>query len=397
MAKTRRARGSGSFDKVGEYFRWRIGIYDPVTKKTKYKSIKAKSRKLLEEKVAAWRRENKDNPAPPVGGKRLTVKDLVENFLTVVSATRQPCTVKNYEMAFTHLISRFGNEWVGKISSLDLQNYFLNMMKTHKISTVKRYKMDFSALFSFGVKHGLIARNPVSAVVLPRFQRHVINIPDEKDISAILSAAKSGEYMQRRKNDKARLYLIRRNYLIVLLGASCGLRLGEILGLTWPCVYEAAAQIDICHSMQDLPGARVLKCTKTGKTRVVALPDVVAVALKDWRDFSAAHAEKYMGFYANPLNLVFTSENGDPVCGANFTYNIFHAITTAAGVDSMHFHSLRHFAISFALSRGVPIPAVAEQAGHANIATTLNIYTHALQKSRDELKNMLDASPLFAS
>ena len=139
MAKTRRARGSGSYDKVGEYFRWRVGVFDPITKNTKYKSIKAKTRKLLDEKVATWRRENKATPAPPVAGKRLLLRDLVENFLEVVAATRQESTVNNYRMAFQNLLPRFGGQWVGKISSLDLQNHFLELTKTLKASTVLRY------------------------------------------------------------------------------------------------------------------------------------------------------------------------------------------------------------------------------------------------------------------
>ncbi len=39
--------------------------------------------------------------------------------------------------------------------------------------------------------------------------------------------------------------------------------------------------------------------------------------------------------------------------------------------------------------------AVSEQLGHSSINFTFERYVHVLQKSRDELKKMLDANPLF--
>lgn len=47
----------------------------------------------------------------------------------------------------------------------------------------------------------------------------------------------------------------------------------------------------------------------------------------------------------------------------------------------MRLHDLRHFAATQLLAAGVPVRTVSGRLGHANPATTLNVYAAWLQKS----------------
>ena len=49
------------------------------------------------------------------------------------------------------------------------------------------------------------------------------------------------------------------------------------------------------------------------------------------------------------------------------------------GLPHMRFHALRHLSATILISKGVPLKNVSSRLGHADIRTTLNIYSEALQ------------------
>ncbi len=394
MARTRRPRGTGSYDKCGDLYRWRIGIYNPVTGKTQYKSIKAKTRAALDVKVMAWKEENGGGDALPPLPQRLIVSRWVDMWLEDIEGKRAATTVTQYKrIAAKYIIPLLGQEWIGKVNPLRLQVFFNDFAKNHTAATVSTVRDCFNSCFQSALKMGVIAKNPVKMVTLPRKNKPELRIIDENEASRLLAVAKSGEYRPAPK-DEADVFLIRRNYMIILLALASGMRQGEILGLTWENVHNAT--IDVKHSLQNLPGARVLKVPKSGNPRTVAIPAAVADELQAWREFQTGYAEKYKGIYNNSQGFVFTNAmNGGVVNGCRFTGYIFQDITAAAGIKGLRFHDLRHFFASSALSRGVPVAAVSEQLGHSSISITYNVYTHVLQRSKDELRVVLDANPLF--
>lgn len=128
----------------------------------------------------------------------------------------------------------------------------------------------------------------------------------------------------------------------------------------------------------------------------MAIPHSVADELRKWKEAQDAFAEKFRGLYVNDMDLVFTNHKGNFVNGGYFSDWIFKEICKAAGVEGARFHDLRHFWASSALSKGVNIVAVSSQLGHSSTEITFQRYTHVLERSRDELREMLDENPLFS-
>ena len=394
MARSRRPRGTGSYDKCGDFFRWRIGIYNPMDGKTHYKSIKAKSRAALDEKVEAWKEENGGGDALPPLPKRMTVKKWVDLWLEDAEGKKAAATMFHYRLtAKNHILPRFGTQQLGKVSPLELQAYFNELAKDCAPATVAAVRDHFSSCFEKAVKLGIISRNPVKMTDSPRKVKPELKILEESDVSRILAVAKDGSYC-RAPRDEADAFSLRVNYLVVLLAVASGMRQGEILGLTWPCVH--GTRLEVKHSLQNLSSARVLKAPKNGKPRVVAIPSAVAAELEAWRFYQAKYAEKYKGFYDNPLSLVFTKADGKVIDGSTFTGYYFRAIARTAKVEGVRFHDLRHFWASSAIAKGVNVAAVSEQLGHSSIQITLERYTHVLERSRDELRVMMEENPLFS-
>lgn len=400
MAKSRRPRGSGCYDKITDengnvqFYRWRIGIYNPLDQKTQYKSIKARTRAALDKKVTAWKEENTaDGTLPPLP-KRLTVQQWAEMWLQTIEGKNAKGTFLQYKLTVTnHIVPNFGKLWIGKVSPLVLQQYFDGLLKNLAPTTVTTIRAHFRACFENAVRLGVIAKNPVKATTAPKARKPELKILEEDEVARILAVAKSGEYLRRPPKDESAIFNLKRNYLIVLLAVASGMRQGEVLGLTWPCI--DGVTIEVKHSLQNIPGNRVLKEPKNGESRVIAIPKNVARELEAWHEFQAEYAEKFKGFYENPLSLVFTKTDGGYVNAWNFRHWDFHAILATAGLSGTRFHDLRHFFASSALAKGVSIMAVSEQLGHSSISITLERYTHVLQKSRDEMRAMLDENPLF--
>lgn len=395
--RTRRPQGTGCYDKTAEgLYRWRIGVYNPIDGKTHYKCIKAKTRAALDEKVKAWLEENGgEGEALPPLPKRMTVSQWVDFWLADVEGKKAPATIERYEMtAERHIKPLIGGDWIGKVSPLKLQAYFNELSKNHASATVTTIRDHFSACFEKAAKLGIIAKNPVKMTDSPRKTKPEPKVLEENEVSRILEIAKNGEY-RRNPIDDAEAFLMYRNYIIILLAVASGMRQGEILGLTWPCVDIDGAQVRVKHSLQNLPGARVLKPPKNGRPRTIEIPASVAADLAQWREFQKSYAEKYKGIYENPLDLVFSNAKGDVVNGHRLSSYIFQSIARTAGIIGSRFHDLRHFWGSFALAHGVSIMIVSEQMGHSSIDVTLRIYTHVLKRSRDELRFMLDNNPLF--
>lgn len=59
-------------------------------------------------------------------------------------------------------------------------------------------------------------------------------------------------------------------------------------------------------------------------------------------------------------------------------------------------HIFRHTHVALLIEAGVPIKVISERLGHANVNTTLSIYTHVTENMKVDLRNKLDnLSPFF--
>ena len=59
----------------------------------------------------------------------------------------------------------------------------------------------------------------------------------------------------------------------------------------------------------------------------------------------------------------------------------FTRVRARAGLDHVRLHDLRHMHATQLLAAGVPVRTVSGRLGHANAATTLNVYGHFLEAS----------------
>ncbi|WP_405956426.1 tyrosine-type recombinase/integrase [Streptomyces phaeochromogenes] len=192
---------------------------------------------------------------------------------------------------------------------------------------------------------------------------------------------------------------------MVDLGAGCGMRQGEILGVAMD-----ALDSDTLHVVQQLKLSRskpVFALPKGGKTRHVPLPGPVADALRahmkqfppveitlPWRTADGPKVTK---------RLIFLAPRGNHVWRTSLNEEAWKPALVAAGVipepeteeegyaaaREHGMHALRHFYASALLDGGENIKAVSEYLGHSNAALTLRIYAHLMPSSQERTRTAI--------
>ena len=75
--------------------------------------------------------------------------------------------------------------------------------------------------------------------------------------------------------------------------------------------------------------------------------------------------------------LLFTWPDGRPIHPERFS-RWFEQHARAAGLPKIRLHDVRHSYATAALAAGIPAKIVSERLGHANIAITMDTYSHVL-------------------
>ena len=133
--------------------------------------------------------------------------------------------------------------------------------------------------------------------------------------------------------------------------------------------------------MASVAGGTVVKETKTHAARRIAVDSETLDAL-DRRRERARQLAVACRLAFKPDGYVFTSDpDGSRPLHPDTITGGFQRLCQRAGLDGIRLHDLRHLHATQLLAAGVPVRTVSGRLGHANAATTLNVYAHFLEAS----------------
>jgi integrase len=166
------------------------------------------------------------------------------------------------------------------------------------------------------------------------------------------------------------------------LGATTGMRRGELLGLTWRNVDLEAARVKVEQQLVPTRGGASFGPPKSKRSRrTVALDEQTVEALRNHR--AAQLVERALaGDAYSDQDLVFCDELGAPIHPQRLT-ETFAAHRKSAGLAVGTPHTLRHTHTTHLLTNKVPIHVVAARIGDRP-ETILRTYAHLLPTSDDE-------------
>ncbi|MFQ5464143.1 MAG: tyrosine-type recombinase/integrase [Phycisphaerae bacterium] len=165
---------------------------------------------------------------------------------------------------------------------------------------------------------------------------------------------------------------------IVALAYCCGLRLGEILNLTWSDVDLATKTVRVVAKRGELAEDWA---PKDKDMRVVPLPTPACVVLtKLWmaRDQDQIYV----------VTMAFGPNAGKPIPRRN-TWRDFDVIRRRASLPPCSLHDLRR-SYCTNLSKSMPMHVVQELAGHSDIRTTRRYYVKVQPELFDEARRVME-------
>jgi integrase len=169
------------------------------------------------------------------------------------------------------------------------------------------------------------------------------------------------------------------NYrLLILVAGLLGLRWAELVALTPEDFDFKKNQISITKSMSEESGRFYLVTPKSGKPRIVPIPEFIS------KDLKALVLSTSKG------SPIFTSPEGGYLRHGNFRKRVFLPAVEKADLKKFTFHELRDTAISQAISTGANILVISAIAGHANTSITLNVYGHQINDTMNHFKHAID-------
>jgi integrase len=161
-----------------------------------------------------------------------------------------------------------------------------------------------------------------------------------------------------------------------------GLRIGEMLGLTWADIDWDRNEIHI-RRVQESDG-KTFEATKTeAGMRTIPMGATLRDILLDWRECCPRlDGELVRVFPTRGKRLPWPKGRegvGAPLLYSNYRAQIWKPFLVRLGIKGITPHSARHSYISTLQAAGIEVATVAKLAGHSNPVTTLSVYSHAVR------------------
>lgn len=283
-------------------------------------------------------------------------------------------TWENYKGRYEYDIKELiGDMIISDVKPFHCQNILNEMFeKGYAKGTINQTKIALHAFFSSAVANEIIPKNPISREIKcpgsKKAERRVLTVDEQK---AFIESCSDSPY--------------REEYCFIL---QTGLRVGELLALTWADVDFQKKVLKISKSLH-YQGKKerqfVLTETKTKKgMREIPLTDEAVEILRRKRNKRKKRKVASIEYADN----IFLNKKGRPEYPVYYNKEI-KRIASEIGIEEFSIHTLRHTFATRCIEAGMRPKTLQEILGHANIAVTMDLYVHVTDDERaSEMKKL---------
>lgn len=304
----------------------------------------------------------------------------------------KPSTLAGYRNLLAHprpgersqrgarIMREFAGRKVRSITTQDIQRFLAGIDREDvSARTVNIHRQLLHSIFEHARRNDVFALrdNPVARTrKRPEEGTRPIKTFEPDELRAIAEAARSSLHRTRpahgySEETNAEWQRINEQDAALFIVAACtGLRLGELLALSWSDVDFKAGALTVSHAMS----AGEESSTKSRRPRTVPLAEQAATELQGLRERPR---------FTSHTDYVFCRPDGAPLDRSAVRSRFIRA-QEQAGVRVRRFHDLRHTFGSLAIQQ-FDLVAVKDMMGHSKLTTTER-YLHSKPRPDDVAK-----------
>ena len=292
--------------------------------------------------------------------------DFLEKYKMNLSITTYNCYMR---ICKKYIIPLLGDIKLCDIRPIHIQNYVDDLLDLLTPQTIKVHLNILNLALKRAYRLKLIKENVVQFVEVPKNKKYKNEIYNAEDMKKLLEKSRETSLE-----------------LPIILASGLGLRISEILGLTWNNIDFNDFTITIDKITVRDKGQVILKEPKTESSiRTISAPKEIILMLKQLKKDRLA--AKLRGEKSH-RELIFYDKNLNPVA-QDVLSKKFRYFLQENNLKHIRFHDLRHSHVTMLIDAKVPIKVISERVGHSNVNTTLNIYSHALREMDQEASDKI--------
>lgn len=316
---------------------WRQSVYINGKKKT----FSAKTKKDLALKMIQFDIKQKES---------LTLENVAESWKEENWEKLRFGSFRTYSPCLNRIIERFGDKNIDEIKPKEVQVWLKELGQQYAQKTVSNHKCVLSQIFDYAIVNlGMDIYNPCDRVKLPSgLKKGTREALSEQERQAILSTTKEEFQL---------------GFIILFTGC----RLGEALALQYKDIDFKNNVIHITKSVGFHGNQPFINPPKTRTSvRTVPLLPQLKQRLKELK----LKPDDYLVSGEKPLTK-------------SILYRRWMNYCKAKGID-IDRHSIRHQYATTLYEAGIDAKSAQELLGHAQIATTMDIYTHISESKQKQ-------------
>ncbi|MBE6066128.1 MAG: site-specific integrase [Clostridium lundense] len=273
----------------------------------------------------------------------ITFKQFSEMYLEHLSLYRTTNTILSLKTVLNHF-KEFNDKEMGKISNVDIQRVIDGLTRKElSPNTIRDYLLKLNTIFKSAMEeYNIITSLPTKNLKINKDKKSTNKRAlNKKELENLLDDFKNSKY-----------------YLLLLIASTCGLRLGEVLGLTWDNIDEINCILTVDKQWKQVSPTEYNFGTLKSKNsnRQIPIPSKTLNVLKN--------SKKVVNIDNRILN--FKNTDSVSIC--------INRLLKRKGYD-ITIHELRHTYATNLISNGIDFKTAAKLLGHT-VEQTMRTYSH---------------------
>ncbi len=282
----------------------------------------------------------------------MDINNAIDNFINYIASEKglSRNTISSYSTdlkIFSDFLNKYDTMDVSDITTDRILGFLKSLKADNHLSSssVVRYQVTIRNFFRFMLKEGILKKDPVHILELPKRNRRLPQVMNESEVEFLLNSPSMIRDRKRQIRDKAMLEVM----------YATGLRVSELVGMTLNSIEMTVGYIKVKG--------------KGSKERIVPIGDAAKEAVAQYLE------ESRPAFLRHTTDCLFLTQQGDCFTRQGFWKLLKTYLKQTNIKKHVTPHTLRHSFATHLLEHGADLRSVQLMLGHSDISTT-QIYTH---------------------